>query len=375
MAARKLHVAQFGSGNVLYGAERWILALIRYLDPERVQTTVISIKDAPDCPTELVDEARRRGFTADAIEAPGRFSMAGVRAFADYCRQHRVDLVHSHGYKPDLYALLARGRGGYKLLSTPHGWGHDRSAAEVVYETIDKLVFPFCDGVAPLSEDLLDSIWSVPFCNPVTQLIMNGTDTGEVADAPLSDLPDGVPEDAFVVGYVGQLIQRKGIDTLIRALATLPPSNWHCLIVGDGPEKDRLVTQAAQDGLADRIHFLGFRDDRLGLMKRMGLFALPSAKEGIPRVMMEAMAGAVPCTGSDIPGVRDLIVPGETGWLFPHNDHMALASAIQSAMDDRAQAQKMAEAGQRRVLDHFSARRMAQEYEALFERILGGVSG
>lgn len=375
MAAGSLHVVQFGSGNVLYGAERWILALIRYLDPERVRTTVVTIKDTPDCPTALVDEARRRGFAGHAIRAPGRLSPSGVRAFADFCREQRVDIVHSHGYKPDLYALLGRKRGGYRLLATPHGWGHDRTPQEVLYEAVDRLVFPFCDGVAPLSDDLLASVWRFPFLHPVTRLIVNGTDTGEVEEAPPSPLPGGCPEDAFVVGYVGQLIPRKGIDTLLSALAMLPADGWHCLIAGDGPERQRLAARAAALGLAEKVSFLGFRADRLGLMKRMGLFVLPSAKEGIPRVMMEAMAGAVPCAGSDIPGIRDLVRPGRTGWLFPHGDAAALAEVIQAAMADPARARAVAEAGRQRVLEHFSARRMAREYEALYAELMASGGG
>ncbi len=369
-SADRIHVVQYGSGNVLYGAERWILALIRYLNPERVKTTVVVTKDAPNCPTELVDEARRRGYDTHVVEAPGRFNMDGVRAFADFCRENEVDIVHSHGYKPDLYALLGRSAGGYRLLSTPHGWGHNRTPQEVLYETVNKVVFPFCDGVAPLSEDLLASVWKVPLRRPVTRLIMNGTDTGEVADASPSELPDGVPEDAFVVGYVGQLIQRKGIDTLLTALAALPPEGWHGIIVGDGPERERLEQRSRQLGLEGKVSFLGFRSDRLGLMKRMGLFVLPSAKEGIPRVMMEAMAGGVPCAGSDIPGVRDLVIPQQTGWLFPHGDAAALTDVIRSAMANPEDARDKAEAGRQRVFNHFSAQRMAHEYEALFAELM-----
>jgi len=92
-------------------------------------------------------------------------------------------------------------------------------------------------------------------------------------------------------------------------------------------------------------------------------------------VMMEVMAGGVLAAGSDIPGVCDLIVPGETGWMFPYGDADALAQVMTSAMDDRAAAQRMALAGQARVLENFSAQRMAQEYQQLFVEIMNRAGG
>jgi glycosyltransferase involved in cell wall biosynthesis len=365
-----LHVLQFGSGNALYGAERWILALIRYLDPARVRTTVMTVKDAPDCPTALVDEARARGFAAQVLEAPGRLSPAGVRALGDFCRAEGVDIVHAHGYKPDVYALLARRRGGHRLLITPHGWSHTRTPAEVLYEGVDRLSFSFADAVAPLSEDLMRFRVLPGVRGPLVRLITNGVDTDEIGEAPPADRPGEVPEGAFVIGYVGQLIARKGVDRLIDALAALKADGWHGLIVGDGPERPALEARAREKGIADRVSFTGFREDRLGLVKGMGLFVLPSYLEGIPRCLMEAMTASVPAVATDIPGVTDLVTDGETGWLFPPGDTAALTALLEAAVAGRLDLGGVAKKGRERVMARFSARRMAGEYEALFRDVM-----
>jgi glycosyltransferase involved in cell wall biosynthesis len=368
MPPRPIHVIQFGSGNALYGAERWILALIRYLDPARVRTTVVTLKDAPDCPTALVDEARRRGFAAQWIEAPGRFSRRGVRAFADLCRREGADIVHSHGYKPDLYGLLARRRGGYRLLATPHGWNHRRDAKEAAYELINKWIFPFCDQVAPLSEGLRRSLRGLPIRPGRLTVIENGVDVGEIEAVPPASEPEAA--GTYHIGFVGQLIPRKGLDVLLEALAGLPPEGWRCDILGEGPARARLEERAAALGLGERVRFPGFRDDRIARMKRFDLFVLPSYVEGIPRVLMEAMAAGVPVVASDIEGVRDLVTDGATGRLVPAGDAAALGRAITGCMADPEGARKRAEAGRALVHGRFSAERMARAYEALYQTML-----
>jgi glycosyltransferase involved in cell wall biosynthesis len=368
MSPRPIHVVQFGSGNALYGAERWILALIRYLDPARVRTTVVTLKDAPDCPTALVDEARRRGVAAEWIEAPGRLSRRGVRAFADLCRREGADIVHTHGYKPDLYGLLARRRGGYRLLATPHGWNHQRDAKEALYELVNQWIFPFCDQVAPLSEGLRKSLRGLPIRSGRLTVIENGVDVGEIEAVPPA--PGGTDGDGFRIGFVGQLIPRKGLDVLLEALARLPPEAWRCDILGEGPARSHLEARAAALGLRERVRFPGFRDDRIALMKRFDLFVLPSYVEGIPRVLMEAMAAGVPVVASDIAGVGDLVEDGATGRLFPAGDAAALGRAIADVMADPEGARKRAEAGRALIHARFSAERMARAYEALYQTML-----
>lgn len=370
MGERPLHVVQFGSGNALYGAERWILALIRYLDPARVRTTVITVKDGPECPTALVDEARRRGFDTYLLHAPGRFDLKGVRLLADYCRGGGVDIVHSHGYKPDVYALLARRRGGYRMLATPHGWSHSPTMSERLYEGIDRAVFSLCDGVVPLSEDLRTSLPLFPHRNRIEKVILNGVDVREIEEAPPAPLPDGWGERDFVIGFVGQLIPRKGLGTLIDALAGLPMASWRCLIVGDGAGRSELVRLAEEAGLDGRVLFAGFRDDRLGLLKRFGAFVLPSRLEGIPRCLMEAMAAGVPVVASDIAGVRELVAHGDTGLLFPAGAAKALQGHLERLMADADLRKRLAERARDVVRERFSAQRMADEYHQVYDSLV-----
>jgi glycosyltransferase involved in cell wall biosynthesis len=130
-----------------------------------------------------------------------------------------------------------------------------------------------------------------------------------------------------IVGYVGQMIPRKGLLDLISAFDSLYQENQSLKLqlLGDGSQRNSLEVQAAAQASSEAIEFLGFRSDRLELLSRFDLFVMTSSLEGIPRCIMEAMAVGVPVVAYDIPGVDQLVKHGETGLLAPLGDVNALA--------------------------------------------------
>jgi glycosyltransferase involved in cell wall biosynthesis len=177
-----------------------------------------------------------------------------------------------------------------------------------------------------------------------------------------------------ILGYVGQLIPRKGLRTLIRAVATLNSPDIELWIIGDGPQRGELERLAVEFGVQRRVRFWGFRTDRIELMRNFDIFVLPSELEGIPRCLMEGMALGVPVVATDIPGCRDLIEPGLTGELFNVGDHEELSRIVAALLADPDRSRKIAAEGRNHVRAHFSATAMSTRYADLYRRlVLGGV--
>ncbi len=233
----KLKVLQFAYGTSLYGAERWILTLIRYLDPEAVETTVACIKDAETASLPLLDGARARGFETVVIDAEHRLLRSSVRGLREVTRDLGIDIVHTHGGRQDIVSLLARRKSSFKLLATPHGWEATGSIKSKTFDYINKWCYRWFDSVAPLSRGLVDDLKCVPLAGDKICLIRNGVDLKEIEDvAPVSGLvPKQESESDFVIGFVGRLIEGKGCSVLLRALQKLPRAGWCCLVFGDGP--------------------------------------------------------------------------------------------------------------------------------------------
>lgn len=369
---RKLRVLHLGSPTGLYGAERWILALVRELPGAQVHSIVSVLKDSPEYEAELCQHAGRLGAETHVFEAFGKFNPSAITALRRFIRDRNIDIVHSHGYKTDLVGCLATMGTSCRIVSTPHGWSVNAGLALRAYEFIDRLSFGFMDAVAPLSEDLHAELHRMPWLRRKLHFIRNGVDLSEVrsASADCPSLAGFKARGEFLVGYIGQLIPRKGIDSLIRALASLGPTNIRLCLVGEGHQRNELVELARELGVAERVEFFGYRADRLSFLKQFDAFALPSALEGIPRCVLESMAAGIPVIATDIPGCRDVVHDGQTGLLFPVGDAQSLANAIASLAGDAGLRARLGGAGRDLVEGEFSAARMAARYFDLYRTLV-----
>lgn len=372
-ARRRLKVLQLAGAAGMFGAERWILALGRHLPRDQVETTIGTIRDVRDEIPPLSIHAGRMGFPNLMIDAYGKLSLPAIPKLRRYIREHRIDVLHTHGYKTDIIGVLATRGTDCVLVSTPHGWSTNAGVRLQVYEALGRASFAAFDAVVPLSDGLARGLAGVPWVRRRVRVIRNGVDLAEVAecesvDAELTALKS---RGIRIYGYIGQLIERKRVDTLVRAFAEIADDAKRLYIVGDGPRRRALEALAASLGQADRVRFTGFRENRLSLLRGFDVFVLASGLEGIPRCLMEAMAISVPIVSSDIEGSRALVRHDETGLLFPVGDHRALAARLRELDDAPELGARLARAGRQRVEREFSASRMADEYLDLYRELVG----
>lgn len=201
------------------------------------------------------------------------------------------------------------------------------------------------------------------------RVVLNGVD----AEQPLPDRGAarrlyGYGEQAIVVGAVGSLVPRKGVATLLDALSELP--DLQALIVGDGPQRAELEQRARNLGIARRVRFTGFRQQPLQDMAAMDIFCLPSQREGLPRVILEAMLLGKPVVATDIPGSRELVRDGETGLRVPWNDAVALRDALRRLAGDAALRERMGRRGAEVVRAEYSIRSYVEGVERIFAEAL-----
>ena len=369
---RPIKVLQLGSPTGLYGAERWILALIKHLDPQKVTSIVGVIKDDPNQDAPLCQEAEKLGIQTQFFEGHGRVNFSVIKHLKQFILQNAIDILHTHFYKTDIIGFLATRGTPCKIISTPHGWSKKMDFKLWCYETLDRMVFPFLDAVAPLSEDLYSPLTKMPGLKRKLHFIRNGVDLSEIIQSSSidSDILKKKREGKFILGYIGQLIPRKGIDTLFNALQEVQDIDWELYLVGDGPQKEELEALANQLRIADKIHFVGFRQERLEFLRGFDVFVLPSRLEGIPRCLMESMAAGVPIIASNIPGCNDLIRNHETGLLFEADNSLILSGIIKEMATSQDLRAVLATNAKAHVNQHYSAARMAKEYESLFNKML-----
>ncbi|MFA7059471.1 MAG: glycosyltransferase family 4 protein [Pedobacter sp.] len=364
----KIHVVHLIGSTGLYGAERWILALMRALDPDKVQSTLINLVDDQNEVSEVVSAAHQRGLAAMDFYTGGKFNPFSAVRMARWVREQNVRIIHGHGFKSDGFGLLTSRMAGCRMMTTPHGWSVEKDRKLQLYEQLDRLLFRFMDLVCPLSPELAEGLKDSTVAAKL-RLVYNGVDIDEVRAAQSREKRH--TED-FVIGYIGRLVKLKNLETLLNSFHILKAErpNVRLMIVGDGPERSNLESQAKQLGIGEQVEFLGFREDAVAFLKEFDVFVLPSLSEGIPRCIMEAMAASVPVVVSDIPGNRNLVSHGDTGLIFSTDDSCGLAELLVQIMDNPAEAAAMAIRGNRKVEEQYSNRKMAAEYTRLYQELL-----
>jgi len=186
-----------------------------------------------------------------------------------------------------------------------------------------------------------------------------------------------LPASAKLIGAVGRLWPQKRYKDLIWAadLLKVIRDDTHLLIIGEGPQRELLERYRDKVRICDRVHFLGHREDVPRVLSHLDCFWLGSGYEGQSNGLMEAMVAGIPVVASDIPGNRDLVIHGETGYLFPVGDRASLARWTHLILDDHERAAAMAAAGRERMRSEFSVQKMVDRHADLYRRTVGGTKG
>lgn len=177
-----------------------------------------------------------------------------------------------------------------------------------------------------------------------------------------------LPAQAPVALCVARLMEDKGIDVLLKALVYVPA--WFALIVGDGPQRAALEQLASELGVGDRVRFTGYLPHLYGVLAVCDVAVVPSRREGLGLFALEAMASGKPVIASDIGGLRETVRHNERGWLVPAEDVMALADALQHALNAREQLPMMGARGAEWVRLNYTWEQTAQRLFESYRRLV-----
>jgi len=191
--------------------------------------------------------------------------------------------------------------------------------------------------------------------------------------APFLAVPDRIPHDAIVFGTAGRMSSEKGHDDLIDAFALIHRQhpNARLRLLGNGGQESRLKQQVRGLGLENVIEFCGFSRDVPAFLGTLDVYVLPSLSEAQSLGLMEAIVSGLPVVACAVGGVAKVVKSTESGWLCEPSNPESLAKAMEQAIANGNRPEQTARSRQLAV-ELFSARRMAAEYEAVYERLIVG---
>jgi glycosyltransferase involved in cell wall biosynthesis len=324
--------------------------------------------------TELVE---REGMDVRIVDVSRTFHLGGALRLARKLRREHVDVLHTHtALAANVLSRVAGRLGGVAVVSHIHIENHFRPNrfARAVHSALDNTTARLAARVLAVSGSTRDTLVAQGYPSRLVEVVHNGIDVetqGSLrADGLRAEL--GVPADATVVGEIGRLCDVKGQRELIEATALLP--DVHVVLVGDdleqaGAYRTQLEELARARDVGDRVHLLGFRSDAGELLDQFDVLVLPSWIEGLPGVVLEAMAHGKPVVATPVGGTPELVVDGETGVLVPPRDPTALAAAIRALLTDPEGARALGAAGRARAEREFSETAMIARVLEVYDAV------
>jgi glycosyltransferase involved in cell wall biosynthesis len=334
---------------------------------------------------------QQRGLRHVPVRMTRTFSPAAdAAALLDLARvfaRERPAIVHTHNPKPGLLGQLAARMAGVPIVvNTLHGFyfhDHMRPLPRQFYVLMEQLAAAQSDHILSQNpEDIRTAIAEHIAPPERLELLGNGIDLHRFTRDDVDDdevattrAACGFGPDDLVIGFVGRLVEEKGIVELFEAIARVRRHHprVRLLVVGpvDAEKADALQPSRAADfGVDDITYFAGLRQEMPALYASMDVFVLPSWREGFPRSPMEAAAMERPVIATDIRGCREVVVDGVTGLLVPVRDPPALADAIGALLENAPRRQAMGVAGRLLAERKFDERDVFAKVAATYERLL-----
>lgn len=293
-------------------------------------------------------------------------------------KQHGVQLLHCHAHKSTVYGALA-GMFLPKLKIVAHVHGLKRSA-RLRRRMINLAVFRRINRLLPVAQavrqDLLDCNWALP---PEKAVVLeNSVDYprfAQVQDSRRAVRQEfGLQSDAFIFAFVGRLVPTKGLAYLLEAFSQIDPAahNAHLLLVGEGRDRQTYEQQAKDLAIDKWVHFAGFRRDIESILHAMDVFVMSSVAEGMPRVLLEAMAAGRPCIGTRVGGIPEVIDTSFGLTVLPA-DSQSLAQAMQKMLSLTPSARAaLGEKARQQAEESFSHTVVREKLKRIYLAVLAG---
>ena len=330
---------------------------------------MVAVLRAQGAPPSWLEPLAHEGVEVVPLVLPGRRYLRERAVVAALCRELGPDVVHSHGYRPDVVGAAGARKAGTPTVSTVHGFTGG-GWKNRLYERLQLRALRAFDAVVAVAMPLAERLALAGVPRERLHVIPNayggGTTFATRADARRTL---GVAEDVLHIGFVGRLGREKGADVLIDAVHRLAERNLVVSIVGDGRERRALERQAAALGLEGIIRFHGLMPDAARLLRAFNLLVLSSRTEGTPIVLLEGMAAGVPVVASRVGGVPD-VVTSRDALLVPPEQPELLASAIASVLRAPKAAAARANRASARLADIAAMEPWLDRYEQLYREVL-----
>lgn len=370
MRRKRITVLHLIASRGLGGAEKVLLTLLQNAELNELNVILGIFQKKRQEASVFSKEAKKTGATVEVLNFGNPYDLSQVVGLFHLIRKYRPDIIHTHGYKSNTLGFLLSRPFGIPIVTTVHGL-YQNSAKTHVHVNLSLRFLKYFDAVIAVSDNIRDQL--TPLHVPSNKVITIHNVPPRIAvmavdNRSLFRKEIGIRDDEKMIGFVGRLERVKGCDLLIEAVSKLVLRGFHSqlVIVGEGPEKETLMQMVKNLGLGGNVHFCGFREDINNVYQSLDMLVLPSRHEGIPLVMLEAMAQGVPIVATRVGGIPEVITDGVQGLLSTPENPETLADRIMSCFINPEETKKRVAAAKKKILECYDVKRWLQKYREVY---------
>jgi glycosyltransferase involved in cell wall biosynthesis len=360
-----LHIISSGG---MYGAEAVILNMSRTLNENSHSSLLGVFSNSANPNLQLHEAATREGIESHLIPCNGQIDRTVTASIRELVARYGADVVHAHGYKADIYAYFALRATRTPLISTCHTW-YDNNPLVTLYGVADRLILRNYAAVVAVSAEVKQRLLKAGVSQDKIHLVRNGIDLRPFDNAVPSLRNALHADNTQIVGLIGRLAIEKGVDTFLNAAAQVLAQHpfTKFVVVGEGPDREKLESLIDELKIRDSVSMLGRRDDMPSVYASLDIMVSASRQEGLPMAILEGMASRLPLIATSVGEVPSVVLDGRTGVLLPPNNTTLLASAIVALLRDTVQRERLGTAARKLIEDEYSADRMTADYLRVYQ--------
>jgi glycosyltransferase involved in cell wall biosynthesis len=288
-------------------------------------------------------------------------------------RSETIDVIHSHDIRSRLFGLLAAKITGIPTVTTCHGWIANSRRRRLLCR-FDRRTLRFADRVIAVSASMAGQLRDFGVASQRIRTIRNALVIDDYQPGWDGTLRAewGVPDGAVLIGTIGRLSAEKGQDLFLRAardIAKVHPSA-HFVLLGIGPEEQRLRALSSELGIAERVCFAGYHHDMARVYRNLDLVVQSSHTEGMPNVILEAMLMELPVVATRVGGTAEIVEPVSEEFLIRPGQQTELVEAAVRMLANLSHYRELARAGRRYVAEHFNQDRRVQELTGVYQEVV-----
>lgn len=357
------------------GPEKTILLSTQRTDKEKFNVVSVYLKNKNDDSVVIREKAVQMGIVLHEVLEQGKFDWKAIKEIKKLIEKYDIDILDCHDYKSNLIGFILSKSYPIKLITTIHGWS-GKSLKEQFYYFVDKMILRYFDKVIIVYQGMNSYLLRKGVSQARLVTIHNAIDAddfkrGYASVTIRAELK--VRDTDILVGNVCRLSKEKNLGLFLLAAQkiALAIDNVKFILVGDGPEKDNLKRYANKLGIGDKVIFPGERKDIKNIYDALDVLMLTSLKEGLPNVVLEAMAMEVSVVATKVGGVEELVEDGKNGLLFEPNDVDGIANGVIKILKDKQTAENFKRGSRAKVCNEFSFAARTKKMEDLYLEVMG----